>query len=431
MTLADQIVVLKDGIVQQVGTPVEIYERPANRFVAGFFGTPTMNFLAADLAQAGDRQAARGPGFEIPLDARRSCGLRRRRRRIVVGIRPERLSLERRGDDVALSGEVAMREVLGAEVVLHVESRGRPADRAHRCRLARRAPATPSQVWLDPHVDPPVRRRDGAAAVKLALVAARSLLGCALQPSAHGIVLWHAYTGVETTALEATARALERRRTPTSRSTLVAVPYGAFADKLTSAIPRRQRPRPVHLSAGSDRRLGRRRRDRADRVLGRRRARRSLHADAMGAMAYHGSLWGLPLDGQVARAVLPHRSRRRAAAHDRRAVALAPDDARAGRLRARVRERRPLRPRAVAARLRRRACMDDDGKLRDRDARGRAAAMAFARDLVGRAGRPSDAQAPARRDAVQRGQGRDRDVGSVVRRRHRGPACRGRSRRCR
>src|SRR5687767_1556929 len=65
MTLADQIVVLKDGVVQQIGTPVEIYERPANRFVAGFFGTPTMNFLTADLAQAGEVQTARGPGFEI------------------------------------------------------------------------------------------------------------------------------------------------------------------------------------------------------------------------------------------------------------------------------------------------------------------------------------------------------------------------------
>src|SRR5712664_3529247 len=55
MTLADQIVVLKDGVIQQIGTPVDIYERPANRFVAGFFGTPTMNFLAAELARTGER----------------------------------------------------------------------------------------------------------------------------------------------------------------------------------------------------------------------------------------------------------------------------------------------------------------------------------------------------------------------------------------
>jgi ABC-type sugar transport system ATPase subunit len=42
--------VLKDGVIQQIGSPVEIYERPANRFVAGFFGTPTMNFLTADVS---------------------------------------------------------------------------------------------------------------------------------------------------------------------------------------------------------------------------------------------------------------------------------------------------------------------------------------------------------------------------------------------
>src|SRR6185312_9742276 len=108
MTLADRIVVLRDGTVQQIGTPVEIYEQPANRFVAGFFGTPTMNFLSADLAQTGERQAARGPGFEIPLAL--APALRPAQSaldRVVVGVRPERLSLEKRGQDVGLSGHVA------------------------------------------------------------------------------------------------------------------------------------------------------------------------------------------------------------------------------------------------------------------------------------------------------------------------------------
>jgi ABC-type sugar transport system ATPase subunit len=146
MTLADRIVVLKDGVVQQIGTPVEIYERPANRFVAGFFGTPTMNFLAAKL---GDR-VARGPGFEIPLPqapalrpaAAASDG-------IVVGIRPERLSLARRGDAIALAGEVAMREMLGAEVVLHVESAAGPLTVRADAGASPR-PGDTVQVWLDP-----------------------------------------------------------------------------------------------------------------------------------------------------------------------------------------------------------------------------------------------------------------------------------------
>jgi ABC-type sugar transport system ATPase subunit len=151
MTLADRIVVLRDGVIQQIGTPVEIYEQPANRFVAGFFGTPTMNFLAADLAQTGERSAARGPGFEIPID--RLPGLRPAAAaidKIVVGIRPERLSLAKKDDDVALSGEVAMREVLGAEIVLHVESPAGPLTVRTDAMSAPR-PGETVRVWLDPH----------------------------------------------------------------------------------------------------------------------------------------------------------------------------------------------------------------------------------------------------------------------------------------
>jgi len=164
MTLADMIVVLKDGVVQQIGTPVDIYERPANRFVAGFFGTPTMNFLAADLAQMGDRQAARGPGFEIPLPL--APALRPARAavdRVVVGIRPERLSLDKRGDDVPLAGEVALREVLGAEVVLHLESEAGPLTVRTDAGSAPR-PGDTVQVWFDPRS---VHLFDGTSEVRL------------------------------------------------------------------------------------------------------------------------------------------------------------------------------------------------------------------------------------------------------------------------
>ena len=164
MTLADQIVVLKDGIVQQIGTPVEIYERPANRFVAGFFGTPTMNFLAADLTHAGERPTARGAGFEIPLP--RTPALRPAKdavARIVVGIRPERLSLVGRADEVALSGNVAMREVLGAEVVLHLDSAAGPLTVRTDAGSAPR-PGDAVQVWLDPGA---VHVFDGATELRL------------------------------------------------------------------------------------------------------------------------------------------------------------------------------------------------------------------------------------------------------------------------
>ena len=168
MTLADVIVVLKDGVVQQTGTPIDIYEQPANRFVAGFFGTPSMNFLMADLTQAGEHQAAKGPGFEIPLiDRFASLGALRPATealdRIVVGIRPERLSLTEGANRVALHGEVAMREVLGAEVVLHVDS----AAGSLTVRTDVAAPARPGDtvaVWVDPRA---IHVFDGATEQRL------------------------------------------------------------------------------------------------------------------------------------------------------------------------------------------------------------------------------------------------------------------------
>jgi multiple sugar transport system ATP-binding protein len=169
MTLADQIVVLKDGVIQQSGTPVEIYEQPANRFVAGFFGTPTMNFLSADLARSGEAYTLRGAGFEIPLAGGgpyRAAPGPSATSSVVVGIRPERLAVggaRRRGDDVALSGEVAMREVLGSEVVLHVDS----AAGALTVRTdAGSAPLTGERidVWVDPSA---LHVFDGATEVRM------------------------------------------------------------------------------------------------------------------------------------------------------------------------------------------------------------------------------------------------------------------------
>jgi multiple sugar transport system ATP-binding protein len=127
MTLADRIVVLKDGVMQQVGTPMEIYESPANQFVAGFFGTPAMNFLRAKVASSGDALAAKGEGFEFPLPQRLS-----QHSDLVVGIRPEAISLQedsgadpyRGGGNTRhpITAEVELREVLGSEVLLHMKS---------------------------------------------------------------------------------------------------------------------------------------------------------------------------------------------------------------------------------------------------------------------------------------------------------------------
>ena len=123
-----------------------------------------MNFLTADLAQTGERHAARGPGFEIPLALVPSLRpAQSALDRVVIGVRPERLSLEKRGDDVGLSGHVAMREVLGAEVVLHLESQAGPLTvRADAASAPRTGDIV--QVWLDPRA---IHLFDGATEVRL------------------------------------------------------------------------------------------------------------------------------------------------------------------------------------------------------------------------------------------------------------------------
>lgn len=146
MTLADMIVVMRDGVVQQIGAPTEIYNRPANRFVAGFFGTPSMNFLHADVqARAGQALAVRGD-FALPLPADLA---NRAHDALVVGFRPEDLALASQGNDIALPGAVTARELLGAETVMYVETAAGT--------VTVRAPATqsasigaPLTVWLPP-----------------------------------------------------------------------------------------------------------------------------------------------------------------------------------------------------------------------------------------------------------------------------------------
>ena len=120
MTLADRIVVLDRGVVQQVGTPIEIYRQPANRFVAGFFGTPAMNFLsaapAAPAAAGSDasKWTARGRGFALEFAGAPPSS------ELILGVRPENLGLHESPGASALRAEVTLREVLGPEVLLHL-----------------------------------------------------------------------------------------------------------------------------------------------------------------------------------------------------------------------------------------------------------------------------------------------------------------------
>jgi ABC-type sugar transport system ATPase subunit len=119
MTLADRIVVLRDGRVEQIGTPLELYERPVNRFVAGFIGSPKMNFLSAKVAGiSGNRLRASITGLagEIELDAYTSG--RAIGEEIVIGIRPEHLSTGS-GGPVQLDADIEFVEQLGGTSYLH------------------------------------------------------------------------------------------------------------------------------------------------------------------------------------------------------------------------------------------------------------------------------------------------------------------------
>ena len=75
MTMGDRIVVMHEGVIQQVGPPMEIYQSPANHFVAGFIGSPSMNFLSATVRAEGGQTILEGGGFRVPLPAERAGGL--------------------------------------------------------------------------------------------------------------------------------------------------------------------------------------------------------------------------------------------------------------------------------------------------------------------------------------------------------------------
>src|SRR5262249_28309718 len=123
MTLGDRIVVMKDGLVQQVGSPLELYRAPANRFVAGFIGSPAMNFLDLRVAAEDDRFVLAGAGLSFALSAARRPGLGPCvGGAVTVGIRPQhlRLGAPANADQVGLAGAVMASEQLGDEQVLAV-----------------------------------------------------------------------------------------------------------------------------------------------------------------------------------------------------------------------------------------------------------------------------------------------------------------------
>ncbi len=137
MTLGDRVVVMRQGLVQQVGTPAELYDMPRNLFVAGFIGSPAMNFVQASLTP----DTLRTPLGDLPLDDRMRRELERRDapREVIVGLRPEAFedaSLARDTGGPAVTVTVDVLESLGSDAYVHFSAEGGPVSTAELEELA-------------------------------------------------------------------------------------------------------------------------------------------------------------------------------------------------------------------------------------------------------------------------------------------------------
>lgn len=122
--MGDRIAVLSDGVLQQVGTPRDLYEAPANRFVAAFIGSPAMNFMTYRVEIDGGQPRLVAEGAEIRLDEAQSAALRMRGLKAVeVGVRPEHLSVAQSdGAGLRLTADVDVIEFLGNDELIHAVS---------------------------------------------------------------------------------------------------------------------------------------------------------------------------------------------------------------------------------------------------------------------------------------------------------------------
>ena len=137
MTMGERIAVMSDGLLQQVGTPQQLYDHPINRFVAGFIGSPSMNFVETNVPDgAGEIQT---DDLTVPVPAAFKEGMAGMDGKVVVGFRPEHLELgDVEGPAAQLQGTADVVEYLGNEELLHVTSGGRDivaiVDSSHRVK---------------------------------------------------------------------------------------------------------------------------------------------------------------------------------------------------------------------------------------------------------------------------------------------------------
>ena len=124
MTLGDRIVIMRDGYIQQIGTPQEVFDHPSNLFVAGFIGMPVMNFFDAKLIREGEKFFVELGGLKVELDPEKEARLLKndvQSQDITMGVRPEHTSLVENG----VKAKIDVSEMMGSSVHLHLTAEGR------------------------------------------------------------------------------------------------------------------------------------------------------------------------------------------------------------------------------------------------------------------------------------------------------------------
>lgn len=120
MTLADRMVIMKDGLIQQIGTPQEVYNHPSNLFVASFIGSPQMNFFHARLIARAGEMFAEVAGVYLPLGTIAHRLAPEASGQVVLGIRPEHVRIVSPGTQGSIRAELNVHELMGSEVHLHL-----------------------------------------------------------------------------------------------------------------------------------------------------------------------------------------------------------------------------------------------------------------------------------------------------------------------
>lgn len=128
MTMGSKIVVMKDGFIKRVATPRKLYDAPANIFVAGFIGTPQMNFIDVKIMYEEEETFIIFGGFKIPISKRKAEILKEKNYKddgeLILGIRPEHIGLSGEKDDSNIAGTVEVIELMGSETLAHMNVGG-------------------------------------------------------------------------------------------------------------------------------------------------------------------------------------------------------------------------------------------------------------------------------------------------------------------